>query len=89
MIANRRQLLALRRHFRASLALDDVRRAAVLREAARDDDAVAVDVVFISFVALVLERDRHFRRAERIEGVISKRDRVRGGEGVRTLGPRG
>lgn len=66
MIANRAQLLALRRHLLSGFRLDLVRRAAVFREAARDDDAVAVDVGPVGFVALVLEHYRYFGRAARM-----------------------
>ena len=66
MVANSLQLLALRRNAFAVPCLDLVRRRAILGEATRDDDALAVLFGLEGFFALVLQLNTDFCHAEQI-----------------------
>jgi hypothetical protein len=60
MIAYSRQLILLRRDELAILALDLPGGAPLLREPARNDDALAVILGFVGFFALILDCDGDF-----------------------------
>lgn len=69
MIANRSQLILLRRDDLTIFALDFPRRATVFAEPTRDHDAVAKLFGLVRFVALVLESDRHLGHSVFLGGV--------------------
>lgn len=61
VIADGSEFIFLSGYSLAVLALDLPSRGACLREAASDDDALAILFGLVGFLALILHGDRHFR----------------------------
>lgn len=61
VITNCRKILSLVRDQSTVLGLDLVRGASLAVKPPRDDNAVAINIVLVCFVATVLEGDRDFR----------------------------